>query len=196
MTGEHYTNSEISLPARRRRGAVPNWSRHPPPPAPKSISELLAERDFAARVATIDPTPKNRLADRAACEALGEARLRAAREFGELHQWRLARRGFRLGDLCARERGHYYLRDPQPDYPLLDHPTDYRWADSRQPASIVAQPYKAAFRHDQAQVFADEHGLLFHVVEGFESWWSPGQCLIVVWEKGYPPRRDQSWGVR
>jgi hypothetical protein len=195
MTGEHYTNSEISLPARRRRRAAPNWSRHPAPQAPKSISQLLAERDFAARVATVDPTPKNRLADRAACEALGEARLRAAREFGELHQWRLARRGFRIGDLCARERGHYYLCDLQPDYPLVDHPAHYRWADGYQPAALVAQPYKAAFQHDQAQAFADKHGLLFHVVEGFESWWWPGQCLIVVWEKGYPPRRDQSWGA-
>ena len=113
--------------------------------------------------------------------------MRAAREFGELHQWRLAKRGFRIGDLCARRRG-YYARDLQPDYPLVDHPAHYRWADGYQPASIVAQPYKAAFRHDQAQAFADKHGLLFHVVEGFESWWSPGQCLIVVWEKGYPPR--------
>ena len=57
MTGEHTTDSEISLPARRRRRAVPNWSRHPAPPAPKPISQLLAERDFAARVATLDPTP-------------------------------------------------------------------------------------------------------------------------------------------
>jgi hypothetical protein len=187
MTGEHTTNSEISLPARRRARAAPNWSRRPAPPASKSISQLLAERDFAARVATVDPTPKNRLADRAACEALGEARLRAAREFGELHQWRLAKRGFRLGDLCARMRGHY-ARDPQPDYPLVDHPAHYRWADGYQPAALVCQPYEAAFKRDKAQAFADEHGLMFHVVEGFESWWSPGQCLIVVWEKGYPPR--------
>jgi hypothetical protein len=188
MIGEHYTNSEISLPARRRRGAVPNWLRHPAPPAHKSITELLAERDFAARVATLDPTPKNRLADLAACEALGEARLRAAREFGELHQWRLARRGFRIGDLCARPRGHYFW-DLQPEYPLVDHPAHYRWADGYQPAALVAQPYKAAFPHDQAQAFADKHGLTFEVVEGFESWWSPGQCLIVVWEQGWPPRR-------
>ena len=187
MTGEHYTDSEILLPGRPRRRAVPNWARSSAPPVSKSISQLLAERDFAARVATLDPTPRNRLADLAACEALGEARLRAAREFGDLHQWRLAKRGFRIGDLCARRRGHY-RHDPQPDYPLLDHPTDYRWADSRQPASIVAQPYEAAFRHDKAQAFADENGLTFHVVEGFESWWSPGQCLIVVWERGWPPR--------
>jgi hypothetical protein len=186
-TGEFYPHSEISLPARHRRLAAPNWSRRPASPAPKSISQLLAERDFAARVATVDPTPKNRLADLAACEALGEARLRAAREFGELHQWRLAKRGFRIADLCARRRGHY-VRDLQPDYPLVDHPAHYRWADSRQPASIVAQPYEAAFRHDKAQAFADENGLTFRVVEGFESWWSPGQCLIVVWERGWPPR--------
>jgi hypothetical protein len=189
MVVDLHPNSEISFPAGRRRRAVPNWSRHPAPPAPKSISQLLAERDLAARVATVDPTPKKRLADLVAGEALGEARLRAAREFGELHQWRLAKRGFRLGELCARPRGHTYFRDPQPDYPLLDHPTDYRWADGYQPASIVAQPYEPAFSHDKAQAFADEHGLVFHVVEGFESWWSPGQCLIVVWERGYPPRQ-------
>jgi hypothetical protein len=187
MTSEIH-HSEISLPARRRRRGVPNWSRHPAPPVSRSISHLLAERGFAARAATLDPTPRNRLADLAACEALAEARLHAAREFGDLHQWRLARRGFRIGDLCARRRGHY-RQDLQPDYSLLDHPTDYRWADSRQPAAIVAQPYKAAFRHDKAQAFADKHGLTFHVVEGFESWWSPGQCLIVVWEKGWQPQR-------
>ena len=72
MTGEHTINSEISLPARRRRRAVPDWSRHPAPQAPKPISQLLAERDFAARVATVDPTPANRLADRAACDALAK----------------------------------------------------------------------------------------------------------------------------
>jgi hypothetical protein len=52
---------------------------------------------------------------------------------------------------------------------------------------LVAQPYKAAFKLDRAQAFADEHGLTVSVVEGFESWYWPGECLIVVWRKGCLP---------
>lgn len=193
MTSDQFPRGEIHLPARRRKRAAPDWSRRPATPAPRvkhgEISQLLAERNFAARIARLDPTPRNRCADLAAYEALGEARWRAAREFGGAHYWSLARSGFMIGELCARERGCRYP-DLHPDYSLVDHPTLYRWAigpHNRQPAALVAQPYKAAFKLDRAQAFADEHGLTVSVAEGFESWYWPGACVIVVWKRGCLP---------
>lgn len=193
MTGEHFTNSEISLPARRRGRAVPNWSRHPAPPARKSITELLAEVEFAGRLATINPTPANRAADRAACDALAEARRKAAAEFGSPYGWRPGK-WFNLEDLCGRSRRFRSVQEP---HEMFDHPRFFRWAkggaNEGRPAAIVAQPYTPGFDLDEAYAFARENELVVHVADLFESWWSPGMCTIVVWERGGPEQAGARW---
>jgi hypothetical protein len=198
---ERYTTSGLSLPGRRRR-AAPDWSQRPAPPpappAPKSISQLLAERDFAARVATINPTPKNRLADRAACAALNQARHKAAVEFGIPYSWRSGK-GFQLEDLCGFHNSRLRYRSVRGPHEMFDHPWFFRWAkggrNEGRPSAIVAQPYSAGFDLDEARAFAQENGLVVHVANLFESWYSPGMCTIVVWERA-DPRRQEPTGAR
>jgi hypothetical protein len=200
--GEHFPTSEILLPSARRRRRAPNWRRRParlptsPRVKPGEISQLLAERDFAVSVAAADPTRKNRLAAIAAREALGEARERAATEFGRARNWRLAQRGFMLQDLIAGGNGWR----TNPEHAFVDHGASYRCG--ARPAAFVAQPYAPAFKLDRALEFADEHGLTVHVVEDAESWWFPGRCLVVIWQRAIPPRpsvtqtRGRCWGGR
>lgn len=205
MISEHddtiITNSEIQLPARRRQRAIPDWRPRPAPsqtpaPPPSSISQLLAERSWADGLVIVDPSRKNRLAALAVREALGEARERAATEFGRVRNWKLARRGFMLQDLIAGRNGWR----TRPDHAFVDHGSSYRCG--ARPAAFVAQPYRPAFKLDRAEAFADEHGLAVSVAEEVESWWNPGQCLVVIWERGSPPPQTPSqvrrrlWGAR
>ena len=176
--------------------AVPNWSRHPASPAPKSISELLAERDFAARVATIDPTPANRLADRAACDALSQGRHEGAVAFGVPCAWRPGK-GFALEDLCGFHNSRQRYRSVRGPHEMFDHPWFFRWAKGRanegRPAAIVAQPYTPGFDLDAAYAFAAKNELVVHVANLFESWWFPGMCTVVVWERGSPEEAGARW---
>jgi hypothetical protein len=178
---EFYQQSEINLPSRRKRTRVHNWTT----PA-KSISELLAERSRAGRIATLDPTQRNRAADRAACDALAEARWRAAQEFGVPYAWRPGR-SFLLEDLCGFHNSPRRYREVRHrPHEFFDHPTWFRWARGHAAAAIVAQPYKPAFNLAKAEEFARENELVVHVADAFESWYYPGMCVIVVWERGGP----------
>jgi hypothetical protein len=191
------TNSELSLPGRRRRRAAPDWSRRGAPPAPKSISQLLAEREFAGCLATVDPTPANRAADQAAGAALAHARHKAAVEFGVPCAWRPGK-SFQLEDLCDfhNSRRRYREIRTQP-HEMFDRPCFFRWAkggaNAGRPAAIVAQPYEPAFNLDAARAFAAENELIVHVADAFESWYSPGMCTIVVWERGGPEEAGARW---
>ena len=179
MSSEHFPNSEINLPSRRRR-AVPNWRA---PQRFKSTSELLAERDFALVTMDANPNPRTRADAHAASAALAKGRWRAATEFSAPRGWRPATRSFMLEDLCgSRNNGGCYIQRP---HEMFDHPTYFRWERGRRPAAIVAQPYAPAFDLAQAESFARENELLVSVAN-FESWWSPGMCTVVVWERGGP----------
>ena len=205
MISEHddanIANSEIQLPARRRQRAIRDWRRRPAPsqtpaPPPPSISQLMDACSWANQIAIADPTRRNRHAALYAREALGEARERAATEFGRVRNWKLAQRGFMLQDLIAGRNGWR----TRPDHAFVDHGSSYRCG--ARPAAFVAQPYRPAFKLDRAQAFADEHGLAVSVAEGVESWWNPGKCLVVIWERGSPPPQTPSqvrrrlWGAR
>lgn len=192
MVGERYTNNELSLPGRRRRRAAPDWSRRGAPPAPKSISQLLAERDFAGCLATVDPTPANRAADRAACDALAEARRKVAAEFGAPYGWRPGK-GFALTDLCGFHNSRRRYREVREPREMFDHPWYFRWPGGRGPAAVVSQPYKPAFDLEAAREFAARNELIVSVADAFESWWSPGQCVIAVWERGEPRQEGVRW---
>ena len=195
MIRDFHSGSEISLPPRRRRRAVPNWSRHPAPPAHKSISQLLEEVEWAARLATLHPTMANRLADRAACDALAEARRKAAAEFGSPYAWRPGK-WFNLEDLCGRRSRRRFLGVQEP-HEMFDHPWFFRWAkggaNEGRPAAIVAQPYSAGFDLVRAEALAAENELTVHVADLFESWWSPALCTIVVWKRGSPEEAGAPW---
>jgi hypothetical protein len=190
--GDSHPHSEIHLPS-RCRGPAPNWrsplSRRPArstPSVPRPIAELLAERDFAARLATHNPTPANRFADQAACDALNEARRKVAAEFGFPYGWRPGK-GFRLEDLAGfhnSPRRYHEIRTKP--HEMFDHPWFFRWEVGGGPAGLVAQPYAPAFDLAKAEAFAAENELNVHVADLFESWWSPGMCTIVVWERGGP----------
>jgi hypothetical protein len=197
--GELHPHSEILLPSARRRRRAPNWRRRPalprvsPPVKPGEISQLLAERSWANGLVIVDPSPKNRRAVIAAREALGEARERAAAEFGRVRNWKLAQRGFMLQDLIAGRNGWR----TSPDHAFVDHGVSYRCG--ARPAAFIAQPYRPAFKLDRAEEFADENGLTVHVAEDAESWWFPGMCIVVVWQRGCPTApqtRGRFWGGR
>jgi hypothetical protein len=182
---ELHPQNEINLPSRRRHGrARPNWAR---PRRVKPISELLAERDFAFAVMGDSPSPRVRAEAEAASAALAEARWRAAVEFGVPYGWRPARQSFRLEDLCGfyNSRRRYRGVRHRP-HEMFDHPTYFRWERGRGPAGVVAQPYAPAFDLAKAEQFASENELVVHVANVFESWYSPGMCVIVVWERGGP----------
>lgn len=143
--GEHFPKSEINLnfPSARRRRAVPNWA------PPKSISDLLAEKRRACRIADIDPTPANRAEARAASIALTEGQQRAAIEFGMPHCWRPAGRGFALDALAGFYNSKRRFRHLGMPREFFDHAWCFRWMHNHQPAGIVSQPYKARLRSRQ-----------------------------------------------
>jgi hypothetical protein len=197
MNGELHPHSEINLPSARRGRRAPDWRRRPalprvsPPVKPGEISQLLAERSWAHGLVIVDPSPKNRRAVIAAREALGEARERAAAEFGRVRDWKLAQRGFMLQDLIAGRNGWM----SHPEHAFVDHGVSYR--RGARAAAFVAQPYRPAFKLAKAQEFARENGLTVHVAEDAESWWFPDMCIVVVWERGCPPApqvRRRFWG--
>ena len=194
MNGELHPHSEINLPSARRKRRAPNWRQAP---RVKPISELLAERQWANRITTIDPSAYARADAWDASTALAEGRWRAAIEFGVPCGWRQSWGGFEIEELCASsQRRHWHIRSKP--HEMFDHPTYFRWQRGHAPAAIVAQPYAPAFNLAKAEQFAREHELVVHVADACESWYSPGKCLIVVWKRGYPPRQDRGafWAGR
>ena len=195
MSSDQLSNSEIHLPTRRRkRHRPPNWAPR------KSISELIAERDFAAALAAVDPTPLNRDADRAACAALAEARWAKAVEFGVPHGWAPSARGFRIEDLCGFHNSKRRYREVRAPSLMFDHAGFFRWekgAARRGPAGVVSHPYKPAFNLAEAEAFAAENELTVYLADAFQSWWDPDKCLTVVWERAGPgtggARRGGCW---
>jgi hypothetical protein len=156
-------------------------------PRVKPISQLLAERSFTFAAMDANLNPRTRTDAEAASAALAEARWRVAQEFGVPYAWRPTWRSFRLENLCGfhNSRRHYREVRPQP-HEFFDHPTYFRWERGRRPAAIVAQPYAPTFNLAKAEQFARENELVVHVANVFESWYSPGMCVIVVWERGGP----------
>jgi hypothetical protein len=177
--GELHPHSEINFPPRRKRGHVPDWSPR------KSISQLIAERDWTSAIP--NQTPKDRFEAMAASNALAEGRWRAAVEFGVPHAWRPTCRGFNLEEVCGfhNNRRRYREIRTQP-HEMFDHKMHFRWERGRAPAAIVAQPYTPAFNLAEAEEFARQNELVVHVADAFESWYSPGNCTIVVWTQGAP----------
>ena len=62
-----------------------------------------------------------------------------------------------------------------------------------QAGGIVAQPYTPGFDLAKAEQFAGENELVVHVADLFESWYSPGMCTVVVWERGGPEEAGARW---
>jgi len=97
-----------------------------------------------------------------------------AREFGEIHDWRLTTRAFSLSRL-ARGMGGWW---PDPYEPItsefLDHPFYYTY--SNRAAAIVAHPYN--FNKTRSQEFAKSHGLVLYLPD-FPSWHYPGWTKLV-----------------
>jgi hypothetical protein len=181
--GDLHPYSEIHLPSSRHKRRASNWSR---PPAPKSISELMAERSWAHRIVAIDPTAINRIAAEEASTALTEGQWRAATEFGAPHAWRPTRRGFSIEALAGFYNSKRRYRRVSTPRGFNDHGWCFRWARGHAPAALVGQPYKPAFDLAKAQAFARENELLVSVADAFESWHNPGECLLVVWTRGEP----------
>ena len=151
--GEHFPTSGINLhlPSARRRRAVPDWA------PPKSISELLAEKRRAYRIADIDPNPRTRAEVQNAETALADGQWRAATEFGAPHLWRPAKRSFAFNALAGFTNSKRRFRHLHPPLEFMDHSWCFRWAHGHGPAAIVAQPYKPAFNLDKAVEFAREN---------------------------------------
>ena len=140
--GEHFPNSEINLPSRRKRSRVPNWRQSP---RVKSIRQLMDERDWADQVEALDPNPHTHADVAAARAALAEGQWRAAIEFGAPHLWRPARRGFALDALAGFHNSKRRFRHLNKPREFFDHAWCFRWMHNHQPAAIVGQPYKPAF---------------------------------------------------
>jgi hypothetical protein len=122
----------------------------------------------------------DRAKSEAASIALARARHAAAVAFGAPYGWRPAIKGFGLGELAPRRRDGIFRAWHDPKWPALDHRTCFR--RRRSPAAIVAQPYAPAFSCEEAQAFADEHGLRVEVVDE-PGWYAPGKCVVVVWTR-------------